>query len=266
MIIARSLLIGLALLALCSAIGSAQAQQADMTFFVSSVGSGKGADLGGLDGADALCARLAQAAGSSGKTWRAYLSTQAVGGAAVNARPHRTRAVAKREGRGHRQGRRGPPRTQQQPDQADRAHREGRSGERPRRQSQYARHPDRLAAGRHGVRRRRGPDLRQLHQERVGRRRDGRPSRPHGIERRPSGEILERVASFAGRLQPGCAEKHRRRGVALLFCGELRLAARAAARAASGPWRHACQHRFRQALFEARTGRMTGFLNRPARP
>jgi hypothetical protein len=86
MIIARSLLIGLAPLALCSAIGSAQAQQADMTFFVSSVGSGKGADLGGLDGADALCARLAQAAGSSGKTWRAYLSTQAVGGAAVNAR------------------------------------------------------------------------------------------------------------------------------------------------------------------------------------
>ena len=77
----------LAPLALCSVVGGAQAQQADMTFFVTSAGSGKGADLGGLDGADQLCARLAQAAGSSGKTWRAYLSTQAMGGtAAVNAR------------------------------------------------------------------------------------------------------------------------------------------------------------------------------------
>lgn len=86
MTIARSL-IWLVPLALCSVTRGAQAQQADMTFFVSSVGSGKGADLGGLDGADALCARLAQAAGSSGKIWRAYLSTQAAGGAAaVNAR------------------------------------------------------------------------------------------------------------------------------------------------------------------------------------
>ena len=48
---------------------------ASMSFFVTSVGSGKGADLGGLAGADAHCQRLATAAGSSGKTWRAYLST-----------------------------------------------------------------------------------------------------------------------------------------------------------------------------------------------
>ncbi len=67
--------------------GVAQAQSPDMTFFVSSAGSGKGADLGGLDGADAICQRLAQAVGAGGKTWRAYLSTQAAGGAAaVNAR------------------------------------------------------------------------------------------------------------------------------------------------------------------------------------
>jgi hypothetical protein len=48
-----------------------------MSFFVSSVGSGKGADLGGLAGADALCQKLAGASGAtgaSGKTWRAYLS------------------------------------------------------------------------------------------------------------------------------------------------------------------------------------------------
>lgn len=79
---------GLALIAplsLVQPIGNeAWAQQADMSFFVTSAGSGKGADLGGLEGADRHCQTLAQAAGSSGKTWRAYLSTQGAG--AVNAR------------------------------------------------------------------------------------------------------------------------------------------------------------------------------------
>ncbi|WP_310740782.1 hypothetical protein [Aquincola sp. J276] len=46
-----------------------------MTFFVTSVGSGKGADLGGLAGADAHCQKLAGAAGAGSRTWRAYLST-----------------------------------------------------------------------------------------------------------------------------------------------------------------------------------------------
>jgi len=64
-----------------------QAGAAAMTFFVTSAGPGKGADLGGLAGADALCQQLAQAAGVGSRTWRAYLSTQAAGGAAaVNAR------------------------------------------------------------------------------------------------------------------------------------------------------------------------------------
>ena len=62
----------------------AQAQQANMSFFVTSVGSGKGADLGGLAGADQHCQQLAAAAGAGSKTWRAYLSTQGAG--AVNAR------------------------------------------------------------------------------------------------------------------------------------------------------------------------------------
>jgi hypothetical protein len=62
----------------------AAAQQATMTFFITSVGPGKGGDLGGLDGADRHCQQLAQAAGSAGKTWRAYLSTQGAG--AANAR------------------------------------------------------------------------------------------------------------------------------------------------------------------------------------
>lgn len=65
----------------------AQAQQTAMTFFITSVGPGHGADLGGLEGADRHCQALAQAVGAGGRTWRAYLSTQAVGGAqAVNAR------------------------------------------------------------------------------------------------------------------------------------------------------------------------------------
>ena len=62
----------------------AHAQQADMSFFVTSAGSGKGADLGGLAGADQHCQQLAQAAGAGSRTWRAYLSTQGAG--AVNAR------------------------------------------------------------------------------------------------------------------------------------------------------------------------------------
>jgi len=59
-------------------------QSPNMTFFVTSAGPGKGADLGGLEGADRHCQTLAQAAGAGGKTWRAYLSTQ--GADAVNAR------------------------------------------------------------------------------------------------------------------------------------------------------------------------------------
>jgi hypothetical protein len=71
-------------LAMLAGTDVARAQQSDMTFFISSSGSGKGADLGGLEGADRLCRTLATAAGSSGKTWHAYLSTQ--GANAVNAR------------------------------------------------------------------------------------------------------------------------------------------------------------------------------------
>jgi len=58
-----------------------------MTFFVTSTGSGKGGDLGGLAGADARCQMLARAAGAGDRTWHAYLSTQAKAGQpAVNAR------------------------------------------------------------------------------------------------------------------------------------------------------------------------------------
>src|SRR5436190_12912044 len=74
---------GFPLVALSSLTLSASApaqQPSNMTFFVTSVGIGKGGDLGGLEGADRHCQQLAQAVGAGGRTWRAYLSTQAEGG------------------------------------------------------------------------------------------------------------------------------------------------------------------------------------------
>jgi hypothetical protein len=71
--------------AVALAAGAAQAQ--DMTFFVTSAGKGNGADLGGLEGADAHCNALAKAAGSKHTNWKAYLSTWMPGGdAGVSAR------------------------------------------------------------------------------------------------------------------------------------------------------------------------------------
>ncbi len=65
----------------------AYAQQATMSFFVTSAGKGNGADLAGLEGADAHCQSLAKAAGSSQSHWRAYLSTTSTATVAgVNAR------------------------------------------------------------------------------------------------------------------------------------------------------------------------------------
>ncbi len=61
-----------------TAIPAAHAQDARMSFFVTSQGPGDGANLGGLAGADAHCRKLAEAAGVTGKTWRAYLSTATV--------------------------------------------------------------------------------------------------------------------------------------------------------------------------------------------
>src|SRR5205823_10490171 len=87
-----TLVAALALASLC-VISGAEAQQQpaqqaapqlpqapNMTFFVNSAGPGKGADLGGLEGADRYCQQLAQRHGAGGKTWRAYLSTQAADG------------------------------------------------------------------------------------------------------------------------------------------------------------------------------------------
>ena len=80
----RTIRCAMAAIVLCGG-GTVAAQSAkEMSFFVTSVGLGKGGDLGGLEGADRHCLALATAAGAGQRTWRAYLSTS--GGAAVNAR------------------------------------------------------------------------------------------------------------------------------------------------------------------------------------
>jgi hypothetical protein len=73
--------------ALLAACAGSMSGPSGMGFFVSSTGSGRGGDLGGLAGADRLCTSLATAAGAGNRTWRAYLSTVPVPGTAgVNAR------------------------------------------------------------------------------------------------------------------------------------------------------------------------------------
>ncbi|WP_444813283.1 hypothetical protein [Variovorax saccharolyticus] len=71
----------------CTAVQQSAGSGGPMGFFVTSVGAGKGADLGGIAGADKHCQSLATAAGAGGRTWRAYLSTQGKDGVpTVNAR------------------------------------------------------------------------------------------------------------------------------------------------------------------------------------
>jgi hypothetical protein len=76
-----------AVLSSCATAGGGSAGGTGMSFFITSNGPGNGANTGGLAGADEHCRRLAEAAGTRGRTWRAYLSTQAAGGQpAINAR------------------------------------------------------------------------------------------------------------------------------------------------------------------------------------
>ena len=83
----RSIRLGSAVGIVVVALGACAYRGADnpMSFFVTSVGSGKGADFGGLAGADRHCQSLAAGVGAGAHTWHAYLSTNAEGGA-VNAR------------------------------------------------------------------------------------------------------------------------------------------------------------------------------------
>ncbi|MDF2367239.1 hypothetical protein [Sneathiella sp.] len=76
-----------AALLVAAAFPLAEAQEAHpMGFFVTSVGPGNGGDLGGLEGADAWCEKLAEEAGAAARDWRAYLSTQEDGKRGISAR------------------------------------------------------------------------------------------------------------------------------------------------------------------------------------
>ena len=131
--------------------GGAPAFAGDMSFFVSSAGSGKGADLGGLEGADRICRTLAEAAGAGGRTWRAYLSTQGAG--AVNARDRigagpwvnaKGVVVAKNPAELH-----GANNLTKQ----TALNEKGAGRQRSRGHPEHARHPHRIEARRHGIRR-----------------------------------------------------------------------------------------------------------------
>ncbi len=83
----KKFLLTASVIALASVSTLNYSQDNSMSFFITSVGSGDGGNLGGLQGADAHCAALATAVGAGGKTWAAYLSTQASGGRpGINAR------------------------------------------------------------------------------------------------------------------------------------------------------------------------------------
>ena len=71
---------GIALLLIALMATPAAAQSSNMSFFITSAGPGDGANLGGLEGADAHCQMLASAAGAGGKTWHAYLSASGTTG------------------------------------------------------------------------------------------------------------------------------------------------------------------------------------------
>tara|TARA_B100000686_G_C16799382_1_gene984855 strand:- start:1369 stop:2004 length:636 start_codon:yes stop_codon:yes gene_type:complete len=67
-------------------VGAEASLAQGMSFFITSVGSGNGGDLGGLEGADAHCQNLAESAGAGDRTWRAYLGTQEEGRRGIDAR------------------------------------------------------------------------------------------------------------------------------------------------------------------------------------
>ena len=187
-------------------------QAPDMTFFVTGAGPGKGADLGGIEGADQHCQTLAQRHGAGGKAWRAYLSTQeADGKPAVNARD--------RIGNGPWQNFKGQVVAASLDDLHSDNNKLGFDNSLSERGQLIP--GSGFAPNRHDVLTgstpegrafppRRGSHLPQLDQQHPGRG-DGRPYRQEGPARRPAVEVVEFVASFAwsgGRMQPGGFPRH----------------------------------------------------------
>ena len=151
----RRMLLGMTVIGLALGGGSTRVstQTQPLGFFITSVGKGDGANLGGLAGADAHCQALAKAAGAGNRTWRAYLSATAAGGqAAVNAKDrigagpwYNAKGVMVAAER-----RRSPQRGDDEGGQGELADREGHGEQRPRRHAEPARHPHRVEHGRHG--------------------------------------------------------------------------------------------------------------------
>ena len=218
-----------AALAACVTLCSAPlaAQQANMSFFVTSQGPGKGADLGGLAGADKHCQDLAASVGAGGKTWHAYLSTQGAG--AVNARD--------RIGKGPWQNAKGVVIATSVADlhsDNNKFDQDISLSEKGEPINGYGDKPNRhdiltgSQAGRHRVSGGQGHDLQELH-EQYGRLGHARPFRPQWAGHFRDREIVEfgtridptRDGSAPGRLQPEGADRHRWRRAAVLLRGEL---------------------------------------------
>ena len=183
-----------------------------MSFFITSAGPGDGANLGGLEGADAHCQKLADAAGAGGKTWHAYLSSSA-----ANARD--------RIGSGPWYNAKG----ELIANDVDELHGDA---------NKISKQTGLTEAG--AMVNGRG-DTPNMHDILTGSNADGtvaagmtcddwtnngagaglrRPSRPHRPDRRRAREILERIAPVA-RLQQGRPAEVGRQRTVLLLCGEL---------------------------------------------
>ena len=196
------------------------AQSADMTFFVTSVGSGKGADFGGLDGADRIARRSPQRPAPAARPGAPTSARRAP--APVNARD--------RIGNGPWQNAKGVVIAKNVEElhgannnltkQTALTEKGELSTAAATRRTSTTSSPARSPTA--PLRRRRRQDLRQLDQERR-RLRDGRPPRPHGPERRPAGEVVELLARLA-RLQRCRAGRDRRRGLLVLLRGEVMVA------------------------------------------
>ena len=202
--------IPMAMVGVC--VVGAQQAPGGLSFFITSSGSGKGADFGGVEGADKHCQQLAQAAGAGNRTWRAYLS---VGGAKpVNAKD--------RIGAGPWQNAKGVVVATSVADLHSDTNKLSKENSLTEKgavvngrgdTAEHARHPDRVKPGRDA--RGRCADLQQLDEQR-GRCRSGGAPRPAG--RRPEPRLLELGPRHQG-LQPGEPGRNWRGGADLLLRG-----------------------------------------------
>ena len=220
-----SMLASVALLAVAAG-APAQAQQANsMTFFVTSDGPGKGADLGGLAGADAHCGKLAQAAGSHRQDL-ARLSQHPRRRRRERARPHRQGSLAERQGRRGRQERR---RSAQRRNNLTKQTKLSEKGEVINGRSEKPNRHDILTGSTADGRAFPAGEDRTCKNwtSSTSGLRHARSSRPRGPARRRAVEVVELLASVARpgrRLHPGRSQEHRRRRPAVLLRGELNAA------------------------------------------